>query len=78
MNNFDSYCISELRTIFPELLLRSKYIFEGYCQRVQDYTALCVSLETTIEFQVPRNRSIQEIHGSREENPKLTLLCIPD
>ncbi len=27
MNNFDSHCISESRIIFPDLLLKSKYVF---------------------------------------------------
>jgi hypothetical protein len=62
MNNFDSHCISELRIIFPDLLLKSKYVLEPCCQRVQGYTVLCISLETIIKFQVPRNRSP---HGVR-------------
>ena len=77
VNNLDSHCISKLRTIFPELLLKSKYVFELCCQRVQKYMVLCVSLETIIEYQVHRNRSLHGIPGSREGNPELTLLCIP-
>jgi hypothetical protein len=76
--NFDSHCISELRTIFPELLLKSKYVLELCCQRVQEYTVLCVSLETIIEFQVPRNRSLHGFPSSREENPELTPLGMAD
>jgi len=50
MNHFGSHFISELRTIFPELLVRNKYVLELCCQRVQEYRILCIFLETIIEF----------------------------
>ncbi len=63
-----------MRTIFPELLLKNKYVLESCYQRVQEYTVLCISLETIIEFQVPRNRNPHGVLGSREGNPELTPL----
>ena len=76
MNNFDSHCMSEFRTMFPELLCKSRYVLEPRCQNVLKYTVLCVSLETIIEFQITRNR--HGLSGSGEENPELTPRCMSD
>jgi hypothetical protein len=56
------------------LLLKNKYVLESCYQRVQEYTVLCISLETITEFQVPRNRNPHGVLGSQEGNPELAPL----
>ena len=78
MNDFDSHYISELGTIVPELLLKSKYVLEPYCQRVQEYTVLCISLESIIEFRLPGKGALVEFQVLEEEIQDSQPLYMPD
>jgi hypothetical protein len=78
VNDFDSHFISELGTIVPELLLKSKYVLEPYCQRVQEYTVLCISLEAIIEFRFPGAGVLVEFQVLEKEIQNSQSLYIPD